>query len=208
MFLVRHGATAANLQRPYVLQGNRVDNPLSETGKEQAKCVAEMLSAQPIAAVYCSEMARACETAAVIAARHGLTAKPVGNLQEIDVGKWEGRNWSEIEGNDAEAYRAFIAAPGTTPYHGGESYADVLARAEPVIRDILKRHAGESIVVVAHNVVNRAIVARLMGLDLDLAKNIRQRNCGVNVIDYWADNDHVELVTLNADGHIPETLGA
>lgn len=204
MYLARHGATAANLRRPYVLQGSHADNPLSETGKAQAAALARMLADKPIAAVYSSKMARAFDTAEFVATRHRLSPTPLAGLQEIDVGQWEGRNWAEIEAHDPSAYADFIAAPGTTPYHGGESYADVLARSEPVLEELLRRHEGESIVVIAHNVVIRAFTAHVMGLDLNLAKNIRQTNCGVNVIDYAADKGGIGLTTLNADDHVPE----
>lgn len=208
MYLARHGATDANMQTPYVLQGSHADNPLNETGKAQAASLAQMLSTKPISAIYSSKLSRAFQTAEIIAARHGLTPRKLAGLEEIDVGQWEGRGWAEIEEHDPAAFAAYNAAPGSTPYHGGESYADVLSRSRPVLEELLQRHLGEVIVVVAHNVVNRAYTAHLLGLDLNLAKNIRQTNCGVNAIDYSADKGGIELTTLNADDHILEHSGA
>ena len=207
MFLVRHGATSSNLQRPYVLQGRHVNHSLSDTGKEQARCVARVLSEEPIRAVYCSELLRAHETATAIGEHHQLVPTVVEGLHEIDVGSWEGRSWVDIEQNDPEAYMAFIAAPGTTPYFGGESYAAVLERVEPVMRRLLEKHVGETIVVVAHNVVNRAYLAHVMGLDMNRAKFLHQSNCGVNIIDFSPEVGSPQLITLNAAGHIPRSLG-
>jgi broad specificity phosphatase PhoE len=207
LYLVRHGATAANERRPYVLQGSAVDNPLNETGERQAAAVAELLSAVPLAAVYCSRMTRAVQTARAIAHRQGFEPKRLESIHEIDVGQWEGLSWQEIEEKHREAYDAFLASPGTAPYLGGESYANVLNRAEPIFTAALRQHVGERIVIVAHNVVNRAYLSHLLGLDINLAKNIEQTNTCVNVIEYDAVRNRAAVVTLNANFHVPGVIG-
>jgi broad specificity phosphatase PhoE len=71
---------------------------------------------------------------------------------------------------------------------------------------LLKRHVGQRIAVVAHNVVNRAYLSHLLGLDINLAKNIEQSNTCVNVIEYDAGKDRASLVTLNANFHVPGVM--
>jgi broad specificity phosphatase PhoE len=196
LYLVRHGATLQNESRPVVLQGNGIDGPLSETGRRQAEGVAGILSRMPLTHVYSSPLRRARQTAEAIAEPHRLPVLIVEEIHEVDVGQWEGVSWSRIMEEQPEAYARFIANPETVPYLGGESYGDVLRRARPAMLALLSRHEGESIAVVAHNVVNRVLLADLLGLPLRQAKDIRQANCCVNVIR--RKNDTVELITMNA----------
>ena len=76
-----------------------------------------------------------------------------------------------------EAHAAFAERPDSAGYLNGESYRDVDARAFPVIEWLLERHRGERIAVVTHNVVNRVILAKLLGLELRQAQTLRQANC-------------------------------
>ncbi len=202
LFLVRHGATEANERKPYVLQGQGIDLSLSETGRSQAEKVARFLSGFSVSAVYCSGMVRARETAGLIASPHDLTAQTVSNIHEVDVGKWEGKSWDQVMSENETAYNTFMANPGETPYLNGESYRDVLNRTKPALEPLFEKHRGQTIVVVAHNVVNRAYLADVMGLELRLAKGIPQANCCVNIIHQ--KENQAELVTLNAHFHLFE----
>ena len=202
IYLVRHGATDANQQQPYILQGRGIDKPLNREGQRQAQAVGRFLTRYPLAGVYASPLVRAVQTAQAIAAPHGLGVAAIADLCECHVGQWEGMNWDAIMREFPDAYHAFIANPAEVPYLGGESYADVLSRAKPVLHELAQQHRGESIAVVAHNVVNRVFVASLLGLDLCKAKELRQANCCVNVIRFEADV--ATLVTMNADFHLHE----
>lgn len=203
LYLIRHGATAANEQVPYVLQGSSVDNPLSPTGERQAAAVAEFLKDVPLAAVYGSHLTRAMQTAGAIARRQNLAPILLESIHEIDVGQWEGLSWTAIKERHRETYDAFHASPGTVAYLGGESYSHVLERAEPVFTSLLRRHVGQQIAVVAHNVVNRAYLSHLLGLDINYAKGIEQTNTGINLVEYDSHKDRATVVTLNSNFHVP-----
>jgi broad specificity phosphatase PhoE len=200
LYLVRHGATEANEQIPYILQGHAIDLPLSATGEKQARELAGFLRQFPIRKVFSSSMVRARQTAEAIANELGVTAEVVDDLQECDVGIWEGLDWETIRQRYPEEHARFVANPADAPYLGGESYGDVLRRVRPVVERLLEENAGESFAVVAHNVVNRAVLADLMGLDLRLAPKIAQGNGCVNLICRRAGR--AELITLNAIFHI------
>jgi broad specificity phosphatase PhoE len=202
LYLVRHGATDANQQRPYILQGRGVDKPLNREGQRQARAVGRFLSRFAIHAVYASPLVRAVETARAIAGHHGLGVETLAELCECHVGRWEGKDWGTIEREFPEAYRAFIENPAEVPYLGGESYADVLARVKPALLKLAERHAGQSIAVVAHNVVNRVFAASILGLDLCKAKDLRQSNGCVNVVRF--EDGSPALVTMNAEFHLHE----
>lgn len=197
MYLVRHGATPANEARPHVLQGRGVDHSLSETGRRQAEAVGRALANVEFSALYSSGLKRTIETARAIGSHHGLEPTPITSLHEIDVGRWEGRDWGYIQREEAEAYAAFRAEGR---YPEGESFADVLERVRSPLSELLDRHAGETIAVVAHNVVNRVFLAELLGLPVSVSHTIRQTNTGVNVVKRKDGETYV--VTLNAALHV------
>jgi broad specificity phosphatase PhoE len=201
LFLLRHGATENNLALPPRLQGRHSDPPVSDEGRLQSQRTAECLAAFELRAVYSSPLLRARQTAQAIADRHGLPVTSLPELIEVDVGVWEGRDWDEIERNDAAAYRAFVENPADTPYHGGESFRAVSQRVLPLVERLASEHRGEQIAIVAHNVVNRVVLAPLLGLPLAQARGIRQENCGVNLIRYR--DGTARLITLNSVLHLP-----
>lgn len=204
LYLVRHGATAHNEQRPVILQGNGVDGPLSENGQRQAAAVADFLARFPLTRVYSSPMRRARQTAERIAARQAAAdVETIDDLHEVNVGQWEGRTWTEIMAADREYYERFMENPADVPYLGGENYRHVLARVQPALESVFHRHPGESIAIVAHNVVNRVYLGSLLGLELARSRQIRQTNCCINVVR--RKNGETELVTLNAEFHLSDT---
>jgi broad specificity phosphatase PhoE len=204
LFLIRHGATDANLRRPYVLQGRGMDLSLSAAGRGQAACAARLLQPEPIVAVYSSPMRRASETAEFIAAPRDLRVETLDALTECDVGRWEGLDWDTIRAQFPREYEEFQLDCARHPYLGGESYGDVFARAVPVIEELLDRHAGQAFAVVAHNVVNRTLVAHAIGLELALAKDIQQANGSVNVLARI--EGRTRLVSANSMFHLEEDL--
>jgi len=202
LYLVRHGATPANEQRPYVLQGRGIDTSLSATGRRQAEAVAGFLADRPLDAVFSSPMKRARETAKAIATPHGISTDVLQDISECDVGRWEGRDWDSIMQDDAEAYHRFMQDPSTHGYPEGESYTDVLDRVAGPLDQLLASHRGQSVALVAHNIVNRVYVARLMGWPLAKAREIRQDNTGINVIR--GREDEITLMSFNVRFHLDD----
>lgn len=206
LYLIRHGATDANMQRPYVLQGTGVNLGLNSVGRSQAAAVGQFLRTRPIDHVYASPLLRAVETAQAVAEFHRQQVATVEPLLEVDVGQWEGLDWDTIMSRHPEAYRAFMDNPAENPYLGGESYSDVHRRAQPAIQDLLERHMGQTLAVVAHNVVNRVVLAGLLGLDIAKAKGVRQENGCINVIRYRPGE--TTAITINAVFHLEDAAFA
>ena len=200
LYLVRHGATANNRAKPPRLQGRRTDPPLSDEGLAQARQTGKFLADSPLGAVYSSPLLRARQTAEAIAEPHGLGVRPVDELIEVDVGQWEGRAWDEIERTDPEAYRAFMTDPAAHGYLGGESLQSVDARVVPAFKRLMADNLGRVVVIVAHNVVNRAYLADLMGIPLARYRTIPQDNCGVNLLRYR--NGRTKAVSVNGVFHL------
>jgi len=200
LYLVRHAATANNLERPPRLQGRLVDLELSPSGRDQAARTAALLQGRAIAAVYASPLRRAHETALAIASPHKLAVELVPELSEADVGDWEGRTWREIENDDPTGYRNFMSDPSIHGYAGGENLTQVRGRAIPAIERLLAAHVGQSIVAVSHNVVNRTYLAHLLGLDISLGRKVPQDNGGVNLLEYRRGK--TKPVSINAVFHL------
>lgn len=199
LYLLRHGATDANQRRPYVLQGQGTDGPLSQAGRTQARRAAEALAHLPIHTVFASPLKRSRETAAIVAEPHGAQVRVVPEITEVDVGEWEAMSWNAVMERYPEQYRRFMSDPAVFPYAGGESYADVARRVVPALEAILREHDGH-VAVVGHNVVNRVFLAHLLGVELRRARTLRQSNCGINVIR--RKGDEIELITLNGVLHL------
>jgi broad specificity phosphatase PhoE len=200
LYLIRHGATEANLARPARLQGRRHDPPLARLGVRQSEATRDFLGILPIDACYCSPLLRAVQTAVIVAAPHGLAPLPLAALTECDVGRWEGLDWETIRAQDAENYHRFHAHPGDFGYPDGESFGDVFDRAAPALNELLERHAGQTVLVVAHHVVNRTYLAGLLGLSPNNARQVSLDNCGVSVV--VRDGDKRSVATLNAAFHL------
>jgi broad specificity phosphatase PhoE len=200
LYLIRHGATEANLARPARIQGRAHNPPLARLGVRQAEATRDFLAIRPIDHCYTSPLLRAVQTASLVAAPHGLSPIALEELTECDVGRWEGLDWQAIRDLDADSYRRFHADPAEFGYPGGESFRTVYDRVIPAIKGLLERHRGESVLVVAHHVVNRVYLADLLGLALGQARQVKLDNCGISVV--VRDGDETTVGTLNAAFHL------
>jgi broad specificity phosphatase PhoE len=200
LYLLRHGATESNLARPARLQGRRLDAPLAKLGIRQAEATRDFLGIRPVDHCYSSPLVRAMQTAAIVAAPHGLSPQPLEALSECDVGQWECLDWLTIRHRDPEAYERYMSDPGQFGYPGGESFADVYARVSDALENLLAVHAGQTILVVAHHVVNRTYLAGLLGLRMEQARHVTLDNCGISIV--IRDDDETTVATLNAAFHL------
>jgi broad specificity phosphatase PhoE len=135
-----------------------------------------------------------------VAEPHALTPQPVAELIECDVGRWEGIDWLTIRTSDAEAYERYMANPAKHGYPGGETFAEVQERANAAIEDLLIRHEGKGILVVAHHVVNRIYLAQLLGLPIAQARRVSLDNCGISIV--MREGSRTWVNTLNASFHL------
>src|SRR6202047_2306223 len=128
MYLLRHGATEANLARPARLQGRRHDPALARLGIRQAEATRDFLALRPIDHCYCSPLLRAVQTTAIVAAPPGLSPQPRAALTACAVGRWEDLDWQTLRYLDAEGYQRFMQFPGQHGYPGGETFNTVYDR--------------------------------------------------------------------------------
>ena len=200
LYLIRHGATDANLAVPARIQGRRTDPVLAAVGVRQAEATRDFLATRPIDRCYTSPLRRATQTASIVAAPHGLTPVPLEALTECDVGRWEGMDWQAVRDLDPDGYARFHATPAEFGYPGGESFAQVHDRVRPALEELLARHAGGAVLVVAHHVVIRTYLAGLLGLGPDRARKVVLDNCGISVV--VRQHGKTTVATLNAAFHL------
>jgi broad specificity phosphatase PhoE len=200
LYLIRHGATEANLAIPPRIQGRRHNPPLARLGVRQSEATRDFLAIRPIDHCYSSPLLRAMQTATIVAAPHGMAPQPLDALTECDVGRWEGLDWQTVRYLDAEGHQRFHANPGQFGYPDGESFEDVYRRVAPVLDGLLEQHAGQSILVVGHHIVNRTYLAGLLGLSTDQARQVKLDNCGISVV--YREGHETTITTLNAAFHL------
>ena len=198
LFLIRHGATQLTAEDRFSGAENVY---LSEEGRAQAERLALRLADDNIAAVYASPLDRTMETARVIAEPHQLPVTPREGLQEISHGHWEGMTRKEVESQFPEEYTSWESDPFTFAPLGGESGISVLARALPVVREIVVSHTDKNIVVVSHKATIRLILSSLLGFDeRGYRDRLDQAPACLNILDF-RDPVHARLMLFNDISH-------
>ena len=158
LIFVRHGDTDWNAQHRW--QGHS-DTKLNDVGREQARRLAEEL--ETVDAVYSSDLARARETAEILAARLRLEVRLDPRLRERGFGAWEGMTMNEIESSFPEEQARWRT--GNAAGVGEESFEAFATRVGSFIEEVSPRHDGEAILVVAHGGTIRVAHAAAAGLD-------------------------------------------
>jgi probable phosphoglycerate mutase len=182
LLLVRHGATQLTAEDRF---SGSVGVELSDEGRSQAARLAERLAQTPIAAIYASPLSRTFETAAIIGRPHRLTPIERDGLREISHGRWEGLSRTEVETRFPDEYAAWESDPFTFAPEAGESGVAVLARALPVVREIVVRHVGQNVAVVSHKATLRLLLSSLLGFDArGYRDRLDQSPACLNVVDF------------------------
>ena len=161
LLLIRHGETDWNAASRF--QG-QYDVPLNPRGRRQAAALARRLASETIQALYASNLQRAWETAQPIAAGSGLAATPEPRWREMSFGAWEGLTYSEIEQRDRDALLAWQADPSRAPPPQGETLDQVVNRVREAYDDLLRRHSGHTVALVAHGGPLRLLLCLALGL--------------------------------------------
>ena len=163
ILLARHGETTSNKERRF--QG-QLDVPLNDTGREQARALAERVRGEGVVALYTSPLSRARETAEVVGAAIGLEPRPDDRLKEIDVGDWQERLKDDLAREDPEAWAAFGRAGDDWRYPGGESLLEQQERVIAALVDITQRRELPALVVCHRGVIRAALAhTHIRGLD-------------------------------------------
>lgn len=199
ILLARHGETPWNAEGRY--QGQE-DIPLSPTGEKQARSLGERLRHVRIDRAASSPLTRAYDTAqfALGDVRAAMLAVDNG-FMEIAHGEWEGKLAAEIAASDPERFRCWRDAPHTVTMPGGESLPQVLERAWDALAVAVDGLAADdTLLVVAHDAVNRVLLCRILGLPLSSLWTFRQAPTTLNLLE-GPTLDALEVVRLNDCSH-------
>jgi probable phosphoglycerate mutase len=182
LVLLRHGRTAWNASGR--IQGHAPVG-LDEVGRAQAVAAAEALAARPPARIWSSDLPRARETAAALAARLGVAVEVDERLREYDVGTRQGLTIPEFAEQFPDEYAAWAARDDRVRVAGAETTADVLARIEPALSECLAAlDAGEVGVVVAHGAALKVGLTAILGWPVGLERTLRGLdNCAAAVVE-------------------------
>ena len=198
IILVRHGQTAWNRRERF---RGRADVALDPTGIAQAEATAGAIAARwRPTAIYSSPLARALRTAEAIAGKVGLQVTAHPGLLDIDYGQWQGLAPREVEKRLPQEFRLWREQPQRCRIPGGEDLADVQARGFAALKELAARHEGQTVVAVAHTVMNRLILLAAMGLGLERFWRLRQDTCAINLIE--AEGDDFTIALLNDTCHL------
>ncbi len=198
LYIVRHGATPLTAEDRFSGAG---EINLSDEGCHQVKLLAARLANTRIAAIYCSPLLRTMETGRILAEPHHVDPIPSDGLREISHGHWEGLSRKEVEARYKEEYIAWEADPFTFAPQGGESGLSVLARALPLVRDIVVKHEGMNVLIVSHKATIRLLISSLLGFDVrGYRDRLDQAPACLNILDF-KDTVRARLMLFNDISH-------
>lgn len=205
LYMIRHGETDFN--HLGIVQGGGVDSDLNEKGRNQGKAFFDAWKHVPFDAVFCSGLKRTAQTLEPWQSL-GYVVEPVPGLNELGWGRIEGLHPTD---DVKETFRHTIAQwqEGNETYaiEGGESPAEVWARARPFFDELPQRFPDESrILVCTHGRTMRILLANLLGYGAHRMDEFLHTNTSLNILKryesgrYFAEvlNDQRHLAALPA----------
>jgi len=175
-----------------------------------ARGVAEVAAlAQRVAArwrpsqIYTGPMGRCIATAAATAQATGTPSKTCEDLNDIDYGAWQFKTFAQAKAQDAALFAAWFANPQLVRFPNGESLQDLAVRTANALRMALARHPNETIVLVGHDSVHRALLLELLELPLSAYWRLAQEPCCINEIDVNEAGVHVRSINETQHTSMP-----
>lgn len=208
VIIVRHGQSNYNAQK--IIQGRCDESILTEKGMADAKLVGQNLSKVEINAFYCSPLQRARQTAEII---HGCLSNPPSlqpreKLMEVDLPLWEKLKKPEVAEKYAQEYSQWKENPHQFKMvlEGGKEHYPVLSlyqQAEQFWQEIIPQHQGQTVLITAHNGINRCLIMSAIGIGASRYHCIQQSNCNINVLNFTGGyGESVQLESLNQTSHL------
>jgi probable phosphoglycerate mutase len=195
---IRHGQTAWNAGGR--IQGH-TDIALDDTGEWQAERLAHALGDEALDVLYSSDLIRARQTAAPLAARKGLELRIDAGLRERGFGEFEGLSFAQIEQRWPEQAAAWRHRDPDFGARGGEVLRDFRDRVVATVDRLAQAHRGQSIALVTHGGVLDLLYREAARVALNAPRSWQLANAGINrllhseqglVLVGWADVGHLE----------------
>ncbi len=164
IYLVRHGETEWNIQKRYQGSG---DSPLTDKGINQAKALNQYLKEITFDKIYSSPANRAKHTAQLVTGKPLSEITIVNEFQEINLGKWEGKLYSEMENEAPELFYGFWNAPNLFKPQDSESFSDLTNRTYTAFLKLANQNIGERILIVSHAAALMSILNKIENRPLE-----------------------------------------
>lgn len=209
IILVRHGRTL--LTESHRISGRGGSDPqLSEAGIQDAQAVAEELTkvshsgpyarvVKP-AVVVSSPIARARETASIVATRLGIPVEINEDIAEISFGDWDGHTNQEVAENWPDQYEQWRGDVKISP-PGGESLEEFDVRVQNGLADILEKYEGQTVVVVSHVMPIRGFLKSALQAGWPAYWRTSVAPCSMSIIRFWG-NEAAEITVVNQTNHL------
>lgn len=193
ILLLRHGHVAGIVPKRF---RGRLDLPLSDEGRGQARKAATYVAARySPAAVYSSPLQRCRDSAAELASRFSLPVQVVDGLTDTDYGQWQGRLASDIAREEVSRYAQWQDAPDTVMFPGGESLAQVSTRATAALESLAGQHPGQTIALYSHDSVIRTILLTVLCAPLSTYHRLEVDPCSLT--ELVQEPHRIEVVRVN-----------
>jgi phosphoserine phosphatase len=200
IILTRHGHVEGIEPRRF---RGRTELPLTARGRAEAEAVAARIAeAWRPAKIYTSPLGRCIATGQPIAARCGATAETLATLNDLDYGAWRWRSDDEVRAHWPELFAVWHERPQLVRFPDGETLQELIARTAEALRVVLQRHPGsmETLVVVGHDSVNRALLLQLLDQPLSAYWRLAQSPCAISEIDITAAG--IRIQRINETHHL------
>lgn len=195
VYLLRHGETRWNAD------GNRycgaTDIDLTDKGVEQAHQVARALTGIAFDAIYSSPLQRASLTAQIASGKRHEEVIIDQRLIEANFGQWEGKTKEEFIAENPGLWNAWCQSPDHTQAGAnGETAMEVVNRVEEFFSELHQKHPSGTVLVIAHNAVNRFYMAWKLGMPLKNYRKLVQENSSITLFSL-DDAGEFSLLKLN-----------
>ncbi|MEX2279965.1 MAG: histidine phosphatase family protein [Acidimicrobiia bacterium] len=194
VLLVRHAPTPETGRK---LTGRLPGVSLDAAGVEIARRTAAHLASTKLKAVYASPIERTWETALEICQPHGLRPIREDGVLEVDYGKWSGRTLKSL--SPLKAWKVVQITPSRMTFPNGENLADAQRRAVATVDRLARSHPKDTIAIVTHADIIKAVLAHHLGTPLDLFQRIGVSPASVSVLDIPHDGAPM-VVAVNTSG--------
>jgi broad specificity phosphatase PhoE len=199
LLLVRH---AAHDWLGRGIPGRMAGVSINDEGRLQAQALAQRLAGAAIDAIYSSPQQRTRETVAPLAARLALPVEIAAEFDEIDFGDWTGRQFSELEREDAALWHHWIEQRSTAQPPGGEAFGRVAQRAMAGLERLRQLHPDRTVLVLSHGDVIKAALASCLGMSLDQLERFDIDPASMSVLASAGDGWKVRLVNQVLTGPV------
>jgi probable phosphoglycerate mutase len=175
--LIRHATTDAVGR---VLAGRQPGHGLNGVGREQVAQLCRHLEQSPIDRVFSSPLERARQTAAPLAQKLHVPLQIAEPLNELDYGDWTGRSFEELALDPR--WTAYNTNRSLTRIPGGELMLEAQTRAIALLLELREQFPGETIALVTHCDIIRAMLLFQLGISLDRFTSLEIRPASVSTL--------------------------